>query len=187
MVNYMETKLTQIDFKLYNGHTTTLSDFGDKVMLVVNVASQCGLTPQYEGLEKIYQKYHQQGFLVIGFPSNEFAGQEPGTDAEIQTFCQSHYGVKFPVMGKIVVKGPQQHPLYKLLTEEKPIATKKTNSVLEPKLKEKGLFSGKPGEIMWNFEKFLINRHGEVVERFAPDITPEDPIITKAIERELSN
>lgn len=183
----METKVTQIDFNLYNGHTTTLSDFGDKVMLIVNVASKCGLTPQYEGLEKIYQKYHEQGFLVIGFPSNEFAGQEPGTNEEIQAFCTGHYGVKFPVMGKIVVKGPGQHPLFKLLTEEKPIATKKTDSVLESRLTEKGLLTGKPGDIMWNFEKFLINRRGEIVDRFAPDIAPEDPIITKAIERELSH
>lgn len=181
----METKLTQIEFPLHNGKHTTLSDFGNKVMLVVNVASKCGLTPQYTGLENLYEKYHEKGFMVLGFPANEFAGQEPGTNDEIQQFCQMNYGVKFPVMGKIIVKGEGQHPLYKLLTEERPIAKKKTDSLFEDKLKSHGLLSGTPGEIMWNFEKFLIGKNGEVIERFAPDVAPEDPMITQAIERAL--
>ena len=180
----METKLTQIEFPLHNGKHTTLSDFGNKVMLVVNVASKCGLTPQYTGLENLYEKYHEKGFVVVGFPANEFAGQEPGTNEEIQQFCQMNYGVKFPVMGKIVVKGEGQHPLYKLLTEEKPVAKKK-DSGFEEKLKSHGLLSGKPGEISWNFEKFLIGKNGEILERFAPDIAPEDPMITQAIEQAL--
>lgn len=180
----METKLTQIEFPLHNGKHTTLSDFGNKVMLVVNVASKCGLTPQYTGLENLYEKYHEKGFVVVGFPANEFAGQEPGTNEEIQQFCQMNYGVKFPVMGKIVVKGEGQHPLYKLLTEEKPVAKKK-DSGFEEKLKSHGLLSGKPGEISWNFEKFLIGKNGEILERFAPDIAPEDPMITQAIEHAL--
>lgn len=181
----METKLAQVEFELHNGKKTTLSDFGDKVMLLVNVASKCGLTPQYEGLEKIYQKYHEQGFLVLGFPANEFAGQEPGNNEEIQQFCQLNYGVKFPVMGKMVVKGEGQHPLYKILTEEKPVATKKDGS-FEKKLSDYGVVT-KPGEILWNFEKFLLNRKGEIIERFAPDINPDDPLITKAIEHALKN
>ncbi len=180
----MKTKLSQIEFALHNGKHTTLSDFGDKVTLIVNVASKCGLTPQYEGLEKIYQNYHEQGFLVLGFPANEFAGQEPGTNEEIQQFCQSTFGVKFPIMGKIIVKGEGQHPLFKILTEEKPLATKKDDSFAK-KLSDYGIPAGKPGEILWNFEKFLINRQGDVIERFAPDINPEDPIITNAIETAL--
>lgn len=183
----METKISQIEFPLSNGKATTLSDFGDKVMLIVNVASKCGLTPQYAELEKLYEKYHEKGFLVLGFPANEFANQEPGTNEEIQQFCQSHYGVKFPVMGKISVKGENQHPLYKVLTEEKPVATKKAGGVLEGKLSEHGLLNGKPGDITWNFEKFLLGRNGEILERFAPDITPDDPVVVNAIERALAN
>lgn len=181
----MNSKLSQIEFNLANGKSTTLSAYGDKVIMVVNVASKCGLTPQYEGLEKIYEKYKDKGFVVIGFPANEFAGQEPGTNEEIQQFCQGTFGVKFPVAAKLVVKGEGQHPLFKLLTEEKPVATMKPGGTLEARLREKGLLSGKAGDIMWNFEKFLLNRKGEVVERFAPDITPEDQEVISAIEAAL--
>ena len=181
----MESKVSQIEFNLADGKSTTLSDFGNKVIMVVNVASKCGLTPQYEGLEKIYELYKDKGFMVIGFPANEFAAQEPGSNDEIQKFCQTTYGVKFPVAQKIVVKGQGQHPLYELLTEEKPMATMKQGGVLEAKLREKGLMTGKAGDLMWNFEKFLIDKNGRVIERFAPDITPEDPIVTTAIEHAL--
>lgn len=181
----MESKLSQIQFNLANGKPATLSDFDKKAILVVNVASECGLTPQYEGLEKIYEKYQDQGLLVIGFPANEFGAQEPGSNAEIQEFCQMKYGVKFPIAEKIVVKGDGQHPLYELLIEEKPIALKNTDSTLEGKLKEHGLLSGKAGDIMWNFEKFLIGKDGNIVERFAPDVTPEDPMVINAIEKAL--
>lgn len=181
----MNSKLSQIEFNLANGKATTLSAYGDKVIMVVNVASKCGLTPQYEGLEKIYEKYKDKGFVVIGFPANEFAGQEPGTDEEIQQFCQGTFGVKFPVAAKLVVKGEGQHPLFKLLTEVKPMATMKPGGTLEARLREKGLLNGKAGDIMWNFEKFLLNRKGEVVERFAPDITPEDQEVISAIEAAL--
>lgn len=181
----METKLSQIEFNLANGKPTTLSDYGDKVIMLVNVASKCGLTPQYEGLEKIYEKYQDRGFLVIGFPANEFAAQEPGTNAEIQEFCQLNYGVKFPIAEKIIVKGEGLHPLYEILTEEKPVATKNADSGLENKLREHGLLSGKAGDVMWNFEKFLIGKDGNILERFAPDVTPEDPMVTHAIEKAL--
>lgn len=182
----MDSKISQIPFELNNGQTTTLSDFGDKVVMLVNVASQCGLTPQYEGLEKIYEKYQGQGFVVVGVPANEFGAQEPGTNDEIKEFCQMNYGIKFPLAKKMIVKGEGQHPLYELLTQEKPLASMKPGGTLEAKLREHGLLSGKAGDIMWNFEKFLIDKKGNVIERFAPDIAPEDSVVTNAIERELA-
>jgi glutathione peroxidase len=181
----METKLSQIEFNLADGKAITLSDYANKVIMLVNVASKCGLTPQYEGLEKIYEKYQDRGFLIIGFPANEFAAQEPGTNAEIQEFCQLNYGVKFPIAEKIIVKGEGQHPIYDILTEEKPIAIKNPDSGLENKLKEHGLLSGKAGDVMWNFEKFLIGKDGNIIERFAPDVAPEDPMVINAIENAL--
>lgn len=181
----MDSKISQIEFKMADGKTTTLSAFDAKAIMVVNVASKCGLTPQYEGLETLYEKYKDKGFLVVGFPANEFAGQEPGTDEEIQKFCVSSFGVKFPVAAKLVVKGEGQHPLFELLTEEKPVATMKVGGTLEAKLREHGLLNGKPGDIMWNFEKFLLDKNGNVVNRFAPDITPDDPAIAHAIESVL--
>lgn len=182
----MESKLSQIAFNLNGGKSATLSDYDDKVIMLVNVASQCGLTPQYEGLERIYEKYQEKGFLIIGFPANEFAAQEPGSNSEIQEFCKLNYGVKFPIAEKIIVKGDSMHPLYQILTEEKPIAAKNTDSALEGKLNEHGLLSGKAGDIMWNFEKFLIGKDGNIIERFAPDVPPEDPMIVKAIEAALN-
>jgi glutathione peroxidase len=181
----MQTQLNQIQFRTSDGQSKTLADYSGKVVLVVNVASKCGLTPQYEGLESTFEKYKGQGFTVLGFPANEFAGQEPGTNEEIQDFCQMKFGIKFPVLEKIVVKGPGQHPLYKALTESVPKAQNKADSGLEKKLQEKGLLSGKPGDIMWNFEKFLINRQCKIVARFAPDVEPNDPMVTQAIETAL--
>lgn len=182
----MDSKISQIPFELNNGKTVTLSDFGEKVVMVVNVASKCGLTPQYEGLEKIYKKYQDKGFVVIGFPANEFGAQEPGTNEEIKDFCQTNYGVKFPLAKKVVVKGEGQHPLFELLTQEKPIAKMKPGGTLEVKLRERGLLGGKVGDIMWNFEKFLLDKKGEVLERFAPDIAPEDDEVVNAIENALT-
>ena len=181
----MESKISQIEFKLADGKATSLSDFGDKVIMVVNVASKCGLTPQYTGLESIYEKYQDKGFMVIGFPANEFAEQEPGTNEEIQKFCTMNFGIKFPIAEKVVVKGEGQHPLFELLTEEKPLATMKVGGTLEGYLREHGLYNGKAGEIMWNFEKFLIDKKGNVIERFAPDIEPGDSVVTEAIEAAL--
>ena len=182
----MDTALSRIQFRSVDGNTNTLSDFHGKVVLIVNVASKCGLTPQYEGLEKIYEKYKQNGLVVMGFPANEFAGQEPGTNDEIQAFCRGTFGVQFPVFEKVVVKGEGQHPLFKHLTSVKPNSTRKPDGVLEAKLKEKGLLNGQPNDITWNFEKFLVGRSGKVVGRFAPDISPEDPTLLRAIETELA-
>ncbi len=146
------------------GEETSLEAYKGKVILVVNVASRCGLTPQYEGLQSIQKKYKDQGFTVVGFPCNDFGKQEPGTNKEIVEFCESTYQVTFPLMDKIHVKGPEKHPLYKKLTEEP---------------------SPFPGDIEWNFGKFLIGPDGKILKRFHPRITPESKEVTEAIEAAL--
>ena len=150
-----------------DGKDVNLADYKGKVVLLVNVASKCGFTPQYEGLEALYTKYKDQGFVIIGFPANNFHSQEPGTDEQIKAFCTSKYNVTFPMMSKISVKGDDQHPLYKFLTEP---ATD-------------GEFAG---EIGWNFTKFLVDRNGVVMARFATKTTPQDPTVTGAIEKALA-
>lgn len=144
------------------GKDKNLGDYRGKVVLVVNVASQCGYTPQYEGLEKLHEKYADKGLVVTGFPANDFGAQEPGTDSEIQTFCTSKYGVKFPMFSKITVKGSAKHPLYAFLTQAAPA-----------------------GEVQWNFEKFLIGKDGRVVGRFPSSVTPESDSLVQAIEKAL--
>jgi glutathione peroxidase len=144
---------------------SSLADFEGKTVLIVNVASKCGLTPQYEGLEALQKQYGERGFSVVGFPSNQFAGQEPGTAEEIQTFCSTTYGVSFPLFEKIDVNGENQHPIYAELTRA-------TDA------------EGYTGDIRWNFEKFLVGPDGSV-QRFAPQVEPNDPAITVAIEASL--
>lgn len=135
------------------GEEVSMSNFKGKVVVVVNVASKCGFTPQYEGLEKLYQKYEKEGLVILGFPCNQFAGQEPGSEEEIQAFCSLNYGVTFPLFSKIDVNGKNADPLYVFLKSQQ---------------------SGFPGEVIkWNFTKFVINRNGKVVERYAPTTTPE--------------
>jgi glutathione peroxidase len=174
----------EFSVKKINGSQATIGDYKGNVLMIVNVASKCGLTPQYDALEKVYQKFHDKGFEILAFPANEFGGQEPGTNTEIQEFCTTNFGVKFPMFEKMVVKGPGQNPLYKYLTETKPEAQKNGDD-FEAKLKNYGVVREKKNDILWNFEKFLINRKGEVVSRFSPDITPDDPMVTKAIEAAL--
>ena len=182
----MNSELYNIPVKTIDNQETKLDDkYQGKVLMIVNVASQCGLTPQYEQLEKIYEKYKDQGFFVLGFPANEFGAQEPGSNEEIKDFCQTNFNIKFPMFSKMVVKGEGQHPLYKYLTSTKPDAKGKEGSQLLEILKKEGLLTGESHDIAWNFEKFLINRQGEVVERFNPDMTPDNPLITQAIEEEL--
>jgi glutathione peroxidase len=149
-----------------SGEASSLAPFEGKTVLVVNVASKCGLTPQYEGLEKLQKQYEDRGFSVVGFPSNQFAGQEPGTSEEIQTFCSTTYGVTFPMFEKIDVNGDDRHPIYSELT--------KTADA-----------EGYSGDVRWNFEKFLIAPDGSV-QRFAPLTEPEDPALVSAIEATLS-
>ena len=141
-----------------------LSEYSGKTLLVVNVASKCGLTPQYEGLQELYDRYKERNFVVLGFPCNQFGGQEPGTDAEINDFCDINYSVTFPIFSKIEVNGPNAHPLFKLLKRDKP-----------------GIF--RTQSIKWNFTKFLINSNGKIVERFSPRVEPK--YIKEQIERIL--
>ncbi len=154
------------------------------MLLVVNVASKCGLTPQYEGLEKLYEGRRAQGLEVLGFPANNFRGQEPGTDAEISAFCSLTYDVKFPMFSKISVLGADQHPLYAALTAAQPSAT--GDGPFRERLKGYGISPANPVDVLWNFEKFLVGRDGKVIARFAPDITADDPRLVTAIDDALA-
>ena len=148
------------------GEETSLDSLRDKALLVVNVASKCGLTPQYEQLEQLQKEYGPRGFEVVGFPCNQFAGQEPGTNEQIAEFCSATYGVTFPVFGKIKVNGKKKHPIYAALREKEDA-------------------EGKAGRVKWNFEKFLVAPGGEVVGRFRPATKPDDPAVVSAIEAVL--
>lgn len=181
------TALYDIPVNAIDGAPSNLGRYKGDVLLVVNVASACGLTPQYEGLEKTFEQYKDKGFQVLGFPANEFAGQEPGTNEEIAAFCSTKFNVQFPMFEKIVVRGEGQHPLYAALVAAKPEAEQTPEQGLKAKLEEYGLLKEwSPGQIMWNFEKFVLNRKGEVVARFAPDVPPDDPRLISAIEAELA-
>jgi glutathione peroxidase len=182
----MSNALEVIPVRTVEGGPATLADYAGKVRLVVNVASKCGLTPQYEGLEALYRRFHEQGFEILGFPANEFGAQEPGTEAEIKDFCSTKYDVTFPLFSKIVVKGPAQHPLYAALTAAQPSALGLPGSDFRAKLVAYGIDVGAPQDITWNFEKFLIDRGGNVVARFAPDVTPDAELLVSAVERELA-
>jgi len=182
----MSANLYDIPVRSIDGGDASLADHKGKVMLIVNVASKCGLTPQYAELEEVYEKYRDRGLVVLGFPANEFAGQEPGSNQDIQQFCQAKFGVKFPMFEKIVVKGEGLHPLYHRLIELRPNARQNPNGTLRKTLDQHGLGQKNDTDIMWNFEKFLVDRNGEVVERFAPDFAPKDPAVIAAVETELS-
>ncbi len=175
--------ILSIPIKRNDGAETTLGEYQGQVMLVVNVASKCGLTKQYEGLEKLYEDKREQGFVITAFPANDFMGQEPGSDAEIVEFCQLTYDVKFPIFSKISVKGETQHPLYQALTGS-PVSTTGDGPMKE-KLRSRGV-DIEDGEIVWNFEKFLIGRDGKIAARFAPDVTAEDSRLIAALDRELA-
>lgn len=181
----MPRPIHQMTMKRIDGREVSLKEFEGRVLLIVNVASKCGLTPQYEALEKTYEKFRGRGFEVLGFPSNEFLGQEPGTNAEIAEFCETKFGVKFPMFEKINVNGPERNPLYTSLIEAQPAAIQTPSGQLAANLAKHGIVPKNPSDIMWNFEKFLVNRRGDVVARFAPDMTPDDPKIIKAIESNL--
>ena len=178
--------LYDIPLKTIDGHDTTLAAHKGKVLMIVNVASKCGLTPQYTALEKLHETYAPKGFTVLGFPVNDFGAQEPGTNDEIKTFCSTTYGVTFPMYDKISVKGEARHPLYQELIAEIPTATPKPGGALRENLAKHGLAPTNENDVMWNFEKFLISRDGKAVARFAPDYPPDDPDVTKALETELA-
>lgn len=151
----MTTSIHDIAAEDIDGNRVSLSDYAGKVLLIVNVASKCGFTPQYEGLEKLYQDFHDEGFEVLAFPSNQFMNQEPGSEAEIKEFCSLNYGVTFPMFGKIDVNGDEAHPLFQRLKQEAP-----------------GFLGSKV--IKWNFTKFLVDQEGVVRKRYAPQTTPEE-------------
>ena len=154
-----------LNLRALDGQDLPLAPYKGQIVLVVNVASKCGLTPQYAGLEKLHQAYRERGFTVLGLPSNQFAAQEPGSEDEIREFCSLNYGVTFPLGSKIEVNGPDRHQLYRLLAGEG---------------------AEFPGDITWNFEKFLLGKDGRVLARFSPRTPPEDPTIIQAIEKALS-
>ncbi|MET0751737.1 MAG: glutathione peroxidase [Pyrinomonadaceae bacterium] len=181
----MANELYNIPVKTINGKETNLGEYKDRVLLVVNVASKCGLTPQYEGLQKLYSDYQDKGLEILGFPANNFMGQEPGSEEEIQEFCSSNYDVKFPLFSKISVKGDDQHQLYHYLTETKP-DTDVNDGGLEENLKGYGHNRSTQREVLWNFEKFLIGKNGEIAARFAPDVTAEDERLVQKVEEELA-
>jgi glutathione peroxidase len=170
--------------KQIDGSAGSLGAYGGKVLLVVNVASKCGLTPQYKGLESLYQDKRALGLEVLGFPANNFKGQEPGSDAEINSFCSINYDVHFPLFSKISVLGEDQHPLYAQLTAAQPAAI--GDGPFRERLKGYGVNPENPVDVLWNFEKFLLNRKGEVVARFAPDVAADDPRLVSAIDAELA-
>ena len=160
------TKLHEIPVKTLQGEPTSLARFEGKAMLLVNVASECGLTPQYEQLQALYEQYKDQGFTVVGFPCNQFGAQEPGSADQIQSFCRLKYGAEFPMMEKIEVNGANRHPIYGALTE-----------VADAE--------GKAGDIQWNFEKFVVSADGQTITRFRPQTKPDDPAVVQAIEAAL--
>ncbi|MGF6772230.1 glutathione peroxidase [Paraburkholderia sp. GAS199] len=180
----MANALYDIPLKQIDGSETSLASYRGKVLLVVNVASKCGLTPQYSALESLYQDKQAKGLEVLGFPANNFKGQEPGSDSEIASFCSTNYDVHFPLFSKISVLGEDQHPLYAQLTEAVPAAT--GEGPFRERLKGYGINPTSQTDVLWNFEKFLVGRNGEVVGRFSPDVTADDPRLVAAIDAELA-
>lgn len=186
MASAAETKsVLDIPLKDIDGKDTSLKAYQGKVLLVVNVASRCGLTKQYKELQALHEKFKDQGFSVVGFPCNDFGAQEPGTAEEITEFCKLNYGVSFPLFAKGDVTGPAKQPLYAALTEALPAKQGPAEEFRE-KLKGYGMTPTQDPEVLWNFEKFLIGRDGTVAARFAPGVTPDDPALTAAIEAELA-
>lgn len=160
--NTMTGSIYDFTLDTIDGTAKPLSDFRGKVLLLVNVASECGYTPQYQGLQKLHTTYEARGFSVVGFPSNDFGGQEPGSNKDIKEFCSTKFHVTFPMFAKIPVKGPAKSPLYAMLVQTPPA-----------------------GEVKWNFNKFLVGKDGKVIARFDSDVTPESPALASAIEKAL--
>jgi glutathione peroxidase len=171
----------------------SLGDYRGKVMLIVNVASQCGLTAQYDALEKVYSRFKDAGLVVCGFPANDFGAQEPGSNQEIHKFCSGTFGVDFPMFSKISVTGAETHPLYRELIAAQPEATGATREGFRQRLdgfltsKHNGAVTNAEPGILWNFEKFLVDRKGNVVARFSPEVVPDDPAVVAAIESALNS
>lgn len=177
--NIQSIPLTRID-----GSATTLADFAGKVLLIVNTASKCGLTKQYEGLEALYRAKKNDGLEILGFPANNFKEQESGSNDDIASFCTLTCDVTFPMFGKISVKGDDAHPLYRALTAEKPVA--EGTEGFRKRLEEAGISSGDPSEVLWNFEKFLVSRDGQVIGRYSPNMPVTDAVIAADIDNALA-
>ncbi|WP_395067917.1 glutathione peroxidase [Paraburkholderia silvatlantica] len=180
----MSQSLYDIPVNTIDGTAATLRPFEGNVLLIVNVASKCGLTPQYEGLKALYEQKQASGFAVLGFPANNFKAQEPGSNEEIQDFCKTTFDVTFPLFAKISVVGEDQHPLYRALTEAQPRAS--GDGPFRERLKSYGIEPNPAPEVLWNFEKFLVSRTGEVVARFAPNLGADDASLVAAIDAELA-
>ncbi len=185
------TSLYDIPVHKITGEGTSLADYRGKVLLIVNVASKCGLTPQYDALEKLYTRFKDSGLVVLGFPANDFAGQEPGTNEEIQAFCKTTFNVNFPMFSKVTVTGPDTDPLYQALITARPTATgpgrEGFRENLNGFLKQHNASTNPEPGILWNFEKFLVDRNGNVVDRFSPEIVPDDALVIAAIESALNS
>jgi glutathione peroxidase len=181
----MNSQIYDIPLQTLNGQATTLAPLKGRVLLVVNVASKCGLTPQYTGLQTLHEQFQSRGLEVLGFPCNDFAGQEPGSEDEIRSFCDTHYQVSFPLFGKLRINSDPRHPLYAALIAAQPEAIPSGNPKLRDTLAQHKLLPAGETDVMWNFEKFLLNREGRVVARFAPDVAPDDARLMSAIETAL--
>lgn len=182
----MTDEIYEIPVRTIDGAETNLGEYKDKVLLVVNVASKCGLTPQYEGLAKLYENYQSKGFEVLGFPSNDFMGQEPLSETEIKDFCDTNYNVKFPLFSKIHINGESRHALYQHLIDAQPETDVSNGDDWLNGLIKFGHKHLNETDVLWNFEKFLIGKNGKVVARIAPDVTPDDARVAEKIEAELA-
>ena len=180
----MSAHLYDIPLQRIDATPATLASYKDKVLLIVNVASQCGLTPQYAGLEALYRQWQGRGLEVLGFPANNFEAQEPGSNQEIATFCSTKFAVSFPLFAKISVVGADQHPLYHSLTPAHPQAL--GDGPFREALRGYGIEANAAPEVQWNFEKFLVGRDGKVIGRFAPDVAADDPRLLEALEAALA-
>jgi glutathione peroxidase len=180
----MSRSLYDIALSRIDGRPASLADYRGKVLLVVNVASECGLTPQYEGLQDLYAAKRAQGLEILGFPANNFGAQEPGTEAEIAAFCTTSFGVEFPMFAKISVLGADRHPLYDALVAAQPKAD--GTEAMRKSLLEYGEKPSAESDVLWNFEKFVIGRDGRVLARFSPDITADDPRLAKVLDQALA-
>jgi glutathione peroxidase len=181
----MSNSIFSIPVKTIDGEDTTLSGYKGKTLLIVNVASKCGLTPQYEGLQKMYEEYRDRGFEILGFPCNDFKGQEPGSEEEIKDFCSTNYNVTFPMFSKVGIL-ENRHPLYASLIDAQPEANVNNGDGMEERLRNFGHTRTDPTDVLWNFEKFLVSKSGDVVSRFAPDVTPDDERLRSAVEADLN-
>jgi glutathione peroxidase len=179
------TAISDIPLKTITGEPAKLADYKGKVLLVVNVASKCGLTPQYEGLQKLYEAKHGAGLEILGFPANDFRGQEPGTEEEIASFCSTTYNVTFPLFSKIEVTGEHIHPLYAELTSAIPAAAGGT--AFRDRLAGYGMTPNPEPGVLWNFEKFVIGKDGAVIGRFTPDTTADDPALVSFLDKALAS